>query len=267
MGWRKRVRFKAWTPWVCLLCWCLWGRLAFADETVTVDTFKSLPGLQEHGIQVIEFQKVDGLYLVNGLRPNRRGDMVPVSYAVSSDLRYTFFGRVMDNRSGVGVYLRKPLTVYAERATFSQGEGSEAYFIFTDIECPWCAKLEAELIRRPLPDAVTLYYFLYPLQKTENGIAKSYFVLSQGQTERLDVMRRIMLDGDDNYLERDFQDNEQRSFDSQIIQVSEIAKELSVRGTPTIFDEEGNRYSYKQLLAKLWSEKLWSDKVWNGSEE
>ncbi|GLQ30247.1 thioredoxin fold domain-containing protein [Litoribrevibacter albus] len=259
------MRYRFLASWVCLLWHCLGGQIAFAEGAVTVETFKALPSIRENDIQITEYQEVEGLYLVNGLRLNQRGKMVPVSFSVSSDLRYTFLGKVIDNQSGKGVYVRKPLTTYTDQASFSQGDGSEAYYIFTDIECAWCTKLEAELIKRSLPETVSLHYFLYPLQQTESGIDKSYFVLAQNRSQRLDVMRRIMLNKDKEYQHKTFEESERRTFDSQNAQVTEIAKELSVRGTPTIFDKEGNRYTYKQLLAMLWKDTPENDKTSNSN--
>lgn len=238
------------------LSFCVWSTAVWAEQTVTLETFNALPVLQQKGIHVTEFQAVDGLYLLAGTRKNPKGKLVPVSLAISRDLRYSFFGRIEESRSGRGVYMHKPMGAYKAQASFSQGGGSRAYFIFTDTDCPWCAKLEAELAKHPLPENVSLYYYLYPVHDGAQVIAKNYYILNlREDAERLSAMRNIMLRGDKAYQQSVFTVDQRHAFDKQLGQVQGLARELAVRGTPAIFDLEGNQYSYKQLVAELWGSK------------
>jgi thiol:disulfide interchange protein DsbC len=54
-----------------------------------------------------------------------------------------------------------------------KGDGSRKLAVFTDVDCPYCKKLEQELAK---VDNVTIYSFLYPLPMHADAPRKSKLV-------------------------------------------------------------------------------------------
>lgn len=237
---------------ITALMFAVAAQFASADEAPRLADINALPTLRERAIEVREIEAVGDLYLLNGTRVNRRGKTVPVSLAVSRDLKYIFFGRIHDNHSGRDLYIRKPMHGYHEQASFTQGAGSEAYYIFIDTECPWCVRMEAELAKQPLPRGVRLHYYLYPLRGGDVSSAKSRYILSRpDDAARVTAMRDLMLRGDTRYQTAALGAEQPEIADAHVRRVRTIAQDLAVRGTPTIFAADGTRYTYREFLREL----------------
>ncbi|QXE91473.1 DsbC family protein [Geomonas subterranea] len=81
-----------------------------------------------------------------------------------------------------------PATLGTDNAlVMGNPKGKKKLFVFTDPECPYCAKAHAELKKlAALEPDLAIYIKLYPLKMHPKAYDKSRVILSQGSLELLD---------------------------------------------------------------------------------
>ena len=124
-----------------------------------------------------------------------------------------------------------------------KGNPNNTLFVFTDPRCPYCKKLEAELVK--LAD-VRIYTFLTPLTSLHPDAKElsARIWCSKNQAEALeDVMLK------DRELEVPAQ------CVTPLTQNEKLMAELGIKGTPTLFFENGERIT-GALSAKAIQEKF-----------
>ena len=110
-----------------------------------------------------------------------------------------------------------------------RGNGKSKIAIFSDIDCPFCRKLEKEALAK-LKD-VTIYTFLYPLAIHPDAERKS---------------NKIWCSEDpsvawNNFMMKNMLPENQGNCETPIKDISILAKELGVSSTPTIIFSSGKR--------------------------
>lgn len=104
-----------------------------------------------------------------------------------------------------------------------KGNGKQQLAIFSDPNCPYCKKLEAELDK--LND-VTIYTFIYPLKAQSIAVSKSIWCdPNQAYAWK-------------NLLQKNIQPKE-KTCTNPIDRNLELGKKLGIEGTPTLIFENG----------------------------
>ena len=110
-----------------------------------------------------------------------------------------------------------------------RGDGTRRIAVFSDVDCPFCRKLEKETISK-LKD-VTIYTFLYPLAIHPDAMNKSKKIwCSENQTIAWN-----------NYMLKNTLPKNDGSCDTPIEENLELAKQLGISSTPTIIVSSGKR--------------------------
>lgn len=172
-----------------------------------------------------------------------------VAYVAGSNPRYLLFGHLWDARAMrdlTAPRLAQASTPApaadnhdddAERIAWAQlpladaiqrvkGNGSRALAVFSDPACTYCQRLEAELERL---DHVTLYTFLVPFQ----GAALPAAIWCAA--DRAGAWQQVMLAGDTALPAPD------TPCASPLERNLALARQLGVRGTPTLLFADGRR--------------------------
>jgi thiol:disulfide interchange protein DsbC len=114
-----------------------------------------------------------------------------------------------------------------------KGNGLRKLAVFTDPDCPFCRKVEAELAR--LND-VTLYMFLYPVEELHPGAtqkAKQLWCAPDKAKAWLAWMS----------VESRLPDNDGKCAGGVVDPLQALGMKLQVSSTPTLFTENGRRIS------------------------
>ncbi|MDQ8953555.1 DsbC family protein [Acinetobacter rudis] len=112
-----------------------------------------------------------------------------------------------------------------------KGKGQRVIYLFSDPDCPYCKKLEAELDK---VDNLTIYLFINPitsLHPTADKTSKQIWCSSQPYQAWTD------------YTLKGIAPTAKDSCKNPIDKNLELAKKLEVTGTPTFFLKDGRRIS------------------------
>lgn len=109
-----------------------------------------------------------------------------------------------------------------------KGDGSRKLAVFTDVDCPYCKKLEQELAK---VDNVTIYSFLYPLPMHADAPRKSKLVWCS--QDRAKAFTELMLKGKVPEGKADC--------DNPIEANLAYGEKLGIQGTPAMILVDGKR--------------------------
>lgn len=112
-----------------------------------------------------------------------------------------------------------------------KGKGERNLYIFTDPDCPYCHKLEAELATL---DNVHIYIFMFPiasLHPNATGISQQVWCSKNQYTAWTDYTLKQKMPTATN------------TCDNPVAKNIELAKRLNVSSTPTLFLSNGHRIS------------------------
>jgi len=110
-----------------------------------------------------------------------------------------------------------------------KGDGSRKFAVFSDPDCPYCKRLERDLVK---VDNVTIYVFLYPLVELH--------------PKAPDVARAIWCSGErvkawDEYMLKGVIPKAAGTCANPVDKLVEFGKSKQISGTPTIFFADGKR--------------------------
>jgi thiol:disulfide interchange protein DsbC len=110
-----------------------------------------------------------------------------------------------------------------------KGDGSRKFAVFSDPDCPYCKRLERDLVK---VDNVTIYVFLYPLVELH--------------PKAPDVARAIWCSGErvkawDEYMLKGVVPKAAGTCANPVDKLVEFGKSKQITGTPTIFFADGKR--------------------------
>ncbi len=222
----------------------------FSSES-TFKKFENLSPIKERNIKVKEFKLQDGIYMLRGTLPTKRGER-SIMLFVSKDLKYTFFGRVVNNETGENLYLKKSLLPYKSLVNFTYGSGKEEYYLFIDPQCPYCQKFEQNLAKLNIAKKVKIHYFLFPLAFHSEARGMSKYIISQkDNASKLKALSDVVLEHSAEYKNLHVEQKELNAIDEQIASNIKIVNELAIQGTPTLLKPDGTKVNIADFLKEM----------------
>lgn len=150
--------------------------------------------------------------------------------------RYFMFGHLFDMKTQTD--LTEPAVEAANQVSWDrlpkdravvmrQGEGRREIAVFSDPDCPYCRKLEAELAK--LQD-VTIYVYMIGMPMHPKAKEKNASVWCAA--DRAEAWRKIMLEGKELAA---------ATCPNPLAEVEKLARDIGVTGTPTMVSQDGRR--------------------------
>ncbi|PLY05776.1 MAG: thiol:disulfide interchange protein [Arcobacter sp.] len=167
---------------------------------------------------------------------------------LTKDKKYLIAGDVINTTTGQGLEIPVDLTPTLGKEAFTFGTGTDEFVLFTDPECPYCKKFEEHFSK--IEDKVKMRVFYFPLDFHKNAKDISLYVMSQkSYADKVKAMIETTKDTP-AFKNRKYAAGEleklQKHLDSQL----KVAAELGIRGTPSVFDKNGNKVNWVAMLQK-----------------
>ncbi|MDP3744692.1 MAG: DsbC family protein [Methylotenera sp.] len=125
-----------------------------------------------------------------------------------------------------------------------KGNGSRKLVVFSDVDCPYCKRLERNEIAN-ITD-VTVYTFLYPIEQLHPDAANK---------SKLIWCAKDRVKAWDNWILRDQLPSTATTCDVPIEKIGQLAKKIGVTSTPTLIFADGKRMlgaqPYKEIERML----------------
>jgi thiol:disulfide interchange protein DsbC len=167
---------------------------------------------------------------------------------LTKDMKNLIAGDVISTSSGAKLEAPADLTNVRGKESLIFGSGSDEYFLFTDPECPYCKKFESYFPQ--LEKNVKIRVFYYPLDFHKNAKDMSLYVMSKKTNdEKIKAMLSINVN-DEGYKNRNISKEQLAELEASLAAQMAIAQELHVSGTPAVFDKDGNKVSWPNMLTK-----------------
>jgi len=108
--------------------------------------------------------------------------------------RYMIMGHLYDLQSQKDITMERLRSVrrvdvsslpLQDAITYTEGTGKTTFYVFTDPECPFCRKLEAEIF---LMKDIKVYYYLIPTHQSSPDIIQSIYCASDAHQALADYM-------------------------------------------------------------------------------
>jgi thiol:disulfide interchange protein DsbC len=172
----------------------------------------------------------------------------PDEVYLTKDKKNLIAGDVINTKTGAKLEAPADVSGLAGKEAFTFGSGKDEYFLFTDPECPYCKKFESYFPQ--IEKNVKIRVFYYPLDFHVNAKDMSMYVMSKKtNAEKIKTMLSIDVN-DEGYKNRKYSKEQLAQLEASLEAQIAIAQELDVRGTPAVFDKQGNKVSWPNMLTK-----------------
>ncbi len=111
---------------------------------------------------------------------------------------------------------------------FVRGKGERVVYVFTDVDCPFCTRLEQTFQEI---DNITVYNFMFPID--------SLHPAARNKQKAIWCAKDPLAAWQDAILRRKFDANAKADCDNPVDRTVELGQKLGVRATPTFFLADG----------------------------
>lgn len=212
-----------------------------------VDEIKKLTMFNKPNIEINSYLEHESTYHIKGTVKDAQR-IAPFEAYVTKDYKEVIFGKGFEASTEKPLLIPLDTALMKRTAAYSVGDGEDEYFIFTDPECPYCKSLEKSIPM--LSKNAKFHIFLYPLSFHKEAKAMSYHIMSKkNNKEKAEAMHGVA-NNSLEYKDAKVSQNDIVKFDADLKAQMDIANSLGVTGTPSIFDGNGNKIEFPQLLQK-----------------
>ena len=211
--------------------------------------YKGIAPRLSKGLKVKGVKK-DGFYIITVYDKKGEG-----SFFVTSDLKYTILGNVIDNKTKQPIRPDYPTQKFHGNADivkngvlFTVGNGPKDIYIVTDPECPFCRQFEKYAKQYKLGEKYTMHIIFLPIHKASK--AMMYYILSAKTNAEKAKRFQETLSGSDAYKKFHPTKSQKVKIDKEIQKSQKAVEELGARGTPTLYDKNMNEIDRNKVFSK-----------------
>ncbi len=203
---------------------------------------QALPFINMAQVEVKDGSDFGSLY---GLNVKVKGRMSTIF--LTKDKKYLLPGDAISTQNGQPLELPIDISSTIGKEAFTFGTGKDEYILFTDPECPYCKKFESYFSQ--IEDKVKIRVFFFPLSFHENAKDISLYIMSQDSySDKVKTMTSTTKDSED-FKNRNIDKNKLEKLEKSLDEQMNIARGLGITGTPSVFDKNGNKVVWAQMLA------------------
>ena len=203
---------------------------------------QALPFINMAQVEVKDGSDFGSLY---GLNVKVKGRMSTIF--LTKDKKYLLPGDAISTQNGQPLELPIDISSTIGKEAFTFGTGKDEYVLFTDPECPYCKKFESYFSQ--IEDKVKIRVFFFPLSFHENAKDISLYIMSQDSySDKVKTMTSTTKDSED-FKNRNIDKNKLEKLEKSLDEQMNIARGLGITGTPSVFDKNGNKVVWAQMLA------------------
>jgi len=199
--------------------------------------------LKRNNIKVLKAFDAGDLYILVIQQQNKTDEIF-----LTKDKKYLITGDVINAKTSSKLTIPVDLSITKNKEAFVYGDGKDEFVLFTDPECIYCKKLESYLPQ--IKDKVKIRVFLFPLDFHENARDLSLYILSKKTTkEKINAMYEFNIGDDLSKIKNiKYSKTNLKKIEDKLEEHLSLGKTLNVKGTPAIFDKNGNSIVWVELL-------------------
>lgn len=208
-----------------------------------IKQMEELDILKRNNISITKAVDANSIYILNIQSKNA----VDTIY-LTKDKKYLISGDVLDVKTSAQLTMPVDVSILKGKEAFTFGTGSDEYILFTDPECPYCRKFESYFPQ--IEDKVKIRVFYYPLDFHKNAYDLSLFIMSQkNEKDRLNAILNVTAK-DDVFKNHKFEAGEKEKLSKKLDENIQLALQMGVQATPSMFDLKGNKIVWVNILEK-----------------
>ena len=233
---------------ILILAFLLVSSSLFANSAKVTAQIENIPMIKDIGAKVVKVVDQGLVYqfkaVIKGDRPGQ------IEGFVSKDMTTLFTGKAYDTKTSKPFAIPFDVNVKALQslAAYKIGNGKDIYFLFTDPECPYCQKLEHNLVK--LKKNITLYTILFPLDFHKSAKDMSRYILSQKDNSTKAKAMKEIADKSKKYEKAKYSKKELTQLNTEMEAGLKEALKMGISGTPTIVNAKGIRVFSEDILTK-----------------
>ena len=200
---------------------------------------QSMPMMKINNIKVTKVITHDGIHQFKAVATGKQAGKL--EGFITSDFKTFMMGKAYNTETGVELVIPSDIDtkVLKQIAAYKTGNGKDEYFVFTDPECPYCQRLEKQIVA--VKKNVTLYTILFPLSFHKNAKIMCRYILSRkGNEAKANAMKEIA-NKSTQYQKEKYSENERAELNKLIQKSLNVVNKIGINSTPTILNVKGLR--------------------------
>lgn len=232
-----------------------------ASSLLLMASSSSAAPLKVEELTQMNFFKNKGITIIGSAEVNKDLTLVSISAQtpqgtqrmsafVTNDKKNVIIGSGYNDQSGEQLIIPMDMSKLKTDAGIVFGKGKKDLFVFTDPECPYCKKMDQEVLAKLSKDEYTVYVYLFPLSFHQHAEAMSLHILSKKSSDDKMKALHAISSGSVDFENASYTEAERIKLKASLAKQVEIAQSLGVTGTPTLFDAKGSPVNWMSLAPK-----------------
>lgn len=223
--------------------------MAAPSNNTKIEDIQKMNFFKNKGITILGTKAIDDMTMVSVMAQTPQGAQ-KMSVFITGDKKHVIIGGGYVDQTGEQLTVPMDMTSYKKDAGITIGNGKKELYVFTDPECPFCIKMDKEVLSSLSTKEYTIRVYMFPLSFHQNAESMSMYILSQKtDVEKMNALHAIS-NGSKEYQNASYTEADRTKIKNMLSKQMQIAQSLGVNGTPTLFDEKGNPVNWMALGSK-----------------
>lgn len=206
-----------------------------------ISDIENLEIFKRVGITINKAYETKSLYMLNVNIQGQKNDIF-----LTKDKNNLIVGEVINTSNGTKLLIPIDISILKDKQAFTFGTGKDEYYLFTDPQCPYCKQFEEHFPK--IANKVKIRVFYFPLSFHAQAKDISLYIMSQKtEAKKIKAMLNITEESKE-FKNRKYVKGELEKLQKHLDEQVALGTKIGVSGTPTIFDKDGNKVVWAQML-------------------